>query len=90
MGFLLAESKHFELEIDIILHLNLSQTRNAHGHGAVSGKAVSHVEEPYAPNVEDSQKYFGFWAAGKNFGVCAWSAQRTWFFQAVGDPFVAQ
>ena len=52
--------------------------------------AVTHVEEPYAPNVENSQVYFGLWASGKNFGICAWNAQRTPFFQAVGDPFVTR
>jgi hypothetical protein len=28
--------------------------------------AVSHVDEPYAPYVENPQVYFGLWAAGKN------------------------
>ena len=52
--------------------------------------AVTHVEEPYANYVENSQVYFGLWASGKNFAICAWNAQRTPFFQAVGDPFVVK
>jgi len=50
--------------------------------------AVTHVEEPFSPGVENSQIYFGLWAAGKNFAICAWNSRRTPYFQAVGDPFV--
>ena len=50
--------------------------------------AVTHVDEPGAVDCENSQIYFGLWAAGKNFAICAWNARQTPFFQAVGDPFV--
>jgi len=50
--------------------------------------AVSHVEEPEIGNLEDSAVYFGLWASGKNFAICAWNSRQTQFFQAVGDPFV--
>ncbi|HEV2331297.1 MAG TPA: hypothetical protein VGY56_21145 [Verrucomicrobiae bacterium] len=33
--------------------------------------AVSHVEEPQLSGVENPAVYFGLWAAGKNFGICA-------------------
>ena len=52
--------------------------------------AVSHTEEPGLGGVEDSSIYFGLWAAGKNFAVCAWNSRQTPFFQAVGDPFVTR
>jgi hypothetical protein len=61
--------------------------------------AISHVDEPleYADNDFD---YFGFWAAGKSFVICAWAGQvgtyadygspgdSDFWFQATGDPFV--
>lgn len=50
--------------------------------------AVSHVEEPFLPGIENSSVYFGLWAAEKNFAICAWNSRQTPFFQAVGDPFV--
>lgn len=52
--------------------------------------AVTHVEEPSAPGVENSQVYFGLWAAGKKFAICAWNARNTPYFQAVGDPLVTK
>jgi hypothetical protein len=52
--------------------------------------AVSHLDEPTVGGVETSQTYFGFWAAGKNFAICAWNARQTTYFQAVGDPFVTR
>jgi hypothetical protein len=52
--------------------------------------AVTHTEEPSAPSCENSQVYFGLWASGKNFAICAWSSRRTPYFQAVGDPFVTK
>jgi alpha-tubulin suppressor-like RCC1 family protein len=52
--------------------------------------AVSHTEEPLLPGVNDSAAYFGLWAAGKNFAICAWKSRRTPYFQAVGDPFVTR
>ena len=51
---------------------------------------VSHVEEPFLYGIEDSSVYFGLWAAGKNFAICAWNSSRTPYFQAVGDPFVTK
>lgn len=50
--------------------------------------AVSHVEEPQLPGVENSSIYFGLWALEKDFAICAWNARNTHYFQAVGDPFV--
>ena len=52
--------------------------------------AVTHVLEPYLPGVNASYTYFGLWAAGKHFAICAWNSRRTEFFQAVGDPFVTK
>jgi hypothetical protein len=65
--------------------------------------AISHVDEPlkYADNTFD---YFGLWAAGKSFAICAWAgqsgvypgpptfpiAQSDWWFQAIGDPFATR
>jgi hypothetical protein len=56
--------------------------------------SVSHVDEPRS--WIDLQTYYGLWAAGKNFAICAWNArqaattQEAQKFQAVGDPFVIQ
>jgi hypothetical protein len=50
--------------------------------------AVSHVTEPTLDFVENTAMYFGLWAARKPFGICAWNAQLTIWFQATGDPFV--
>ncbi len=52
--------------------------------------AVSHTEEPGLLYVENSSIYFGLWAGGKNFAICAWNSRITLFFQAVGDPFVVK
>jgi hypothetical protein len=52
--------------------------------------AVTHVEEPGLPGVENSSIYFGLWAGGKNFASCAWNSRNTTYFQAVGDPFVTR
>jgi alpha-tubulin suppressor-like RCC1 family protein len=52
--------------------------------------AVTHVDEPQAQYVENSQIYFGLWAVQKNFAICAWNSRRTPYFQAVGDPFVTK
>jgi alpha-tubulin suppressor-like RCC1 family protein len=57
--------------------------------------AICHVDEPYACS-DNTYGYFGNWAAGKSFAICAWSGQIGTFgggftdeeFQAVGDPFV--
>ena len=50
--------------------------------------AVTHVDEPQLPGVNDFAIYFGLWAGGKNFAICAWNSRNTRYFQAVGDPFV--
>lgn len=52
--------------------------------------AVSHTEEPELLGIENSPAYFGLWAAGKNFAICAWTSRNTPFFQAVVDPFVTR
>lgn len=52
--------------------------------------AVTHVAEPGLGGVNDSAKYFGAWAKGKNFAICAWRSTNTILFQAVGDPFVSK
>jgi hypothetical protein len=52
--------------------------------------AVTHVEEPGGGACENSQLYFGLWAAGKNFAICAWKSRQTGYFQAVGDPLVTR
>jgi hypothetical protein len=65
--------------------------------------AISHVDEPY-DNADNTYNYFGLWAAGKSFAICAWAGQigtyQTFggyapgltdlYFQAVGDPFVVR
>ena len=51
--------------------------------------AVSHTDEPNG-NQNDVGKYFGLWATGKNFGVCAWASRLTQRFQAVGDPLITR
>jgi len=50
--------------------------------------AVTHVDEPGGGGLEGTQAYFGLWAAGKNFAICAWNSKNTPYFQAVGDPLV--
>ena len=50
--------------------------------------AVTHTDEPLLTGMEDASVYFGLWASGKTFAICAWKSRRTPFFQAVGDPFV--
>jgi hypothetical protein len=52
--------------------------------------AVSHVEEPFLSGVENAPIYFGLWASGKNFAICAWNSRQTPYFQAVGDPWVTK
>ena len=51
---------------------------------------VSHTDEPNLPGVNDSAKYFGLWASGKNLAICAWASRRTSHFQALGDPFITK
>jgi hypothetical protein len=50
--------------------------------------AVCHTDEPGLPNANLPETYFGLWARGKSFAMCAWNSRRTPHFQAVGDPFV--
>jgi hypothetical protein len=52
--------------------------------------AVTHTSEPQIGGIENTQVYFGLWAAGKSFASCAWNSRRTPYFQAVGDPFVTR
>jgi hypothetical protein len=52
--------------------------------------AVSYTDEPGASGA-DNMIYFGQWAAGKNFGICAWnSTTGTFRIQVVGDPLIAK
>lgn len=50
--------------------------------------AVTHVEEPGISGIENTQAYFGLWAAGYNFATCAWMARVTPYYMPVGDPLV--
>jgi hypothetical protein len=50
--------------------------------------AVTYTDEP--GGTCDPYVYFGYWEAGNNFAVCAWTSRRTDKFQAVGDPFVTK
>jgi hypothetical protein len=50
--------------------------------------AVTYVYEPSAVGVNNSSIYFGLWAGGKNFAICAWKSIQKEYFQAVGDPFI--
>ena len=50
--------------------------------------AVTSTEVPYLYGHNDASVYFGLWAAGKNFAICAWNSRQTTRFQAIGDPFV--
>jgi len=53
--------------------------------------AVTHTEEPgSAGSCENSSIYFGLWATGKNFAICAWNSRQTPYFQAVGDPLITK
>jgi hypothetical protein len=57
--------------------------------------AITHVEEP-TDAADNTYAYFGYWAAGKCFAICAWAGQigtyggtnTDMYFQAVGAPFV--
>ena len=51
---------------------------------------VSHVDEPSPSGVNDPIFYFGLWARGKSFAICAWQSRNTSFFQALGDPLVSR
>ncbi|MEO5803322.1 MAG: hypothetical protein ABIR24_07305 [Verrucomicrobiota bacterium] len=52
--------------------------------------AVTHVEEPQLPGVNDASLYFSLWQSRKNFAIAAWQSRNTVAFQAVGDPFVTK
>ena len=54
--------------------------------------AITHTDEPNQfQNLQNlPYPYLGFWAAGKNFAICAWNTRQTPHFQAVGDPFVTR
>src|SRR5207248_764990 len=45
--------------------------------------AVTHVEEPDLPGVNDPNLYFGLWEAGKTFSYCAWRSRHTDRLQVV-------
>jgi hypothetical protein len=51
--------------------------------------AITHTDEPDG-FLNLPYPYLGFWAAGKNFAICAWNTRQTPYFQAVGDPFVVR
>jgi hypothetical protein len=64
--------------------------------------AISHVDEP-SEFADNTYNYFGLWAAGKSFAICAWAGQvgtyyengyPSWYvdfwFQASGDPFITK
>lgn len=52
--------------------------------------AVTTVDEPFLVGKNDNKKFFGLWANGKNFGVCAWNSTNSVKFQATGDPLIAR
>jgi hypothetical protein len=52
--------------------------------------SCSNVEEPGAEGGATVSVYFNLWATGHHFGVCAWNARHTIWFQASGDPFVSK
>ena len=52
--------------------------------------ASSNLEEPGLESSTTTSAYFSLWASGKNFGICAWNAVNTYFFQVVGDPFLTK
>ena len=51
--------------------------------------AISNVEEPGGVDNGDSI-FLGLWVAGKDFGICAWNAVNSKYFQAIGDPLTAK
>jgi hypothetical protein len=68
-------------------------SQNAFGGASYSNTpigAVSHTDEPGGTGVSDVSIYFGLWASGKDFGICAWNCRLTQYFQAVGDPLVTK
>lgn len=52
--------------------------------------AVSNTDEPNESGLNNPSVYFGLWAYGKNFAICAWVSRNTPYFQAVGDPLIVQ
>lgn len=51
--------------------------------------AGSNVDEPGITSCNPPQ-FFGYWAAGKNFAICAWNSlipNNSQYIQVVGDPF---
>ena len=50
--------------------------------------AISSVDEPFAIGVCNPSNYIGSWAAGKNFGICAWNLLNSDKLQAIGDPLI--
>lgn len=52
--------------------------------------AATQVLEPKLAGVNNCSVYFGLWAAGKDFAICAWNSRMAFWLQAVGDPFVTK
>ena len=50
--------------------------------------AMCNVDEPGEQPISCAATYFGYWAAAKNAGICAWAACNTPYLQVVGDPLV--
>ena len=68
-------------------------SKNAFGGTNYSNTPVGAVCSPDEPNVFGvslPQTYYGLWAAGKNFAICAWNKPQTAHFQVVGDPFITK
>jgi alpha-tubulin suppressor-like RCC1 family protein len=59
------------------------------GYTNTPGGAITHTDEPWGFR-NDGTKLFGLWCSGKNFGISAWAARRSQYFQAVGDPLVVR
>jgi hypothetical protein len=57
------------------------------GYSSTPVGAISNADEPYLPSSSSPATYFGLWAEGKNFAICAWISMFTSEIQAVGDPF---
>jgi hypothetical protein len=53
-------------------------------------EALTHLDEPFLPHITDPTVYSRLWASGKRFAVCAWNAEVSPYFQAVGDPLISK
>jgi alpha-tubulin suppressor-like RCC1 family protein len=52
--------------------------------------AISNVDEPGLASGNYGAIYFGLWANGLSSAICAWNDVNSFYFQAVGDPFVTR